>query len=334
VPVAAWVGPNDARIAGAATALWSAAAVRFVGPGAEVRSTNPFDVGGAVDKVLAAEGGLVDPALTLRGSEAVDRGFAQSVKSTLFEVVKGLDGQVVNGVPLRIDPAGKDTAIRFANPDLLKRIRHTLATPWLAYLLLLVGAAALVFELFQPGFGPAGWSGLLGIALALVGLIALPTNWPMFALLAVGMTAMTYDVARGGLGALTWGGVALFGVGSWFLVHSHGSALRVPMWAVITGVLLALLYWVVIMTVVLRALRGPSADAGAALVGQTAEVRSTLNPQGHVLVDGALWRARVASDTDPVPAGTKVLVTGLDADALVLDVEQVSEPATASGSHS
>jgi membrane-bound serine protease (ClpP class) len=332
VPVAAWVGPNHAVASGAAALIWSVAPIRFIGPGAEVRSANPFAVGGSYDAVVGRNGGLVARHVSLKGKAAVDAGIAQAVKSTLFEVVKGLDGQHTDAagrvLTLSVDPTGSRTTVRFANPDLLRRIRHSLASPWLAYLLLVVGVGSLVFELFQPGFGPAGWAGLLGVALAMVGFVGLPTSWAMVALTLAGMAAMTWDVARGGLGPPTWGGLGLFGVGSAFLVHSHGPALRVPVWAVVVGVLSALLFFAVVMTVVLRALRGPTADGGAALVGRVGEVRSPLNPQGHVLVDGALWRARVPAERGSIGAGTAVTVVGLDAEALILDVEPVPERAT------
>jgi len=62
---------------------------------------------------------------------------------------------------------------------------------------------------------------------------------------------------------------------------------------------------------------------GDALVGRVGEVRSTLNPQGHVLVEGALWRARALEWDGPVEAGTRVTVTGVDGEALILDVQPV-----------
>jgi len=115
----------------------------------------------------------------------------------------------------------------------------------------------------------------------------------------------------------------LLAAGSWFLVHTHGPALRPALWAIVTGVVGSLVFYGIVMTVVLRALRGQSASLGKALVGRSGEVRSTLNPQGHVLVEGALWRARAIEWDGPVAAGTPVRVTGVDEEALVLDVEPI-----------
>jgi membrane-bound serine protease (ClpP class) len=44
------------------------------------------------------------------------------------------------------------------------------------------------------------------------------------------------------------------------------------------------------------------------LVGQVAEVRHTLDPAGMVLAAGELWRAE--SESGPIPAGERVVITG------------------------
>ena len=57
------------------------------------------------------------------------------------------------------------------------------------------------------------------------------------------------------------------------------------------------------------------------LVGLVGEARGRLAPDGPVHVKGAMWRGRAVSD--PIAAGTKVRVRGVD--GLVLRVE--AEPA-------
>jgi membrane-bound serine protease (ClpP class) len=74
------------------------------------------------------------------------------------------------------------------------------------------------------------------------------------------------------------------------------------------------------MTHVLRA-QGNQALAGTEhLVGETAIVRSMLNPEGHVFARGALWRARAPEAAGRVKTGTAVRIVGLN-DRLTLDVE-------------
>jgi membrane-bound serine protease (ClpP class) len=355
VPVVAWVGPvtlgDTEAVAGTHTALWLAADIRFVAHGAEVRSFNPRQPGGKTEKPLSTLGdwvlptdpetfyGLHERGTRLSAADVLALGLATAVPRTgdgegkitegtvnaVTDVVRALHGKQVGAGTIDLGADRNTFDIRNANPGLITRVRQALATnPTLVYLLLLVGAGAVVFELFQPGFGPAGYTGLLLLALAAYGLVALPTSPLGLALALAGLVALAVDVGRGGLGPLTWGGTAALAVGSRLLIHSEGAALKVPWVWVVVGVLSSWVFYVVVMTVVLRALRGQSAQLGQALLGRVGEVRSTLNPQGHVLVEGALWRARAVEWDGPVGAGTRVTVTGVDEAALILDVVPVS----------
>jgi membrane-bound serine protease (ClpP class) len=327
VPVATWVGPSGAHASGAAALVWAAGDLRLVAPGARVGPVFPLAVGGTDARGTLLPAGvlqrLVEARTPLRANELVESGVATGSAGTLVEAVRALDGTTVDGRKLAVDPAL--TTIRFARPGPVVGARHSLATnPTLVYLLLLTGIGAMVFEAFQPGFGPAGYAGALLVALAAYGLVSMPVNPFGLALVLAGAGAMALDVRRNALGPVTWvGGAALAG-GSWWLVHTNGPALRPALGAILVGTIGSLVFYGVVMTVVLRAIRG-QAGLGQALVGTQGEVRSTLNPQGHVLVEGALWRARALEWDGPVAAGTPVRVTGVDEAALVLDVEPLSE---------
>lgn len=310
VPVATWVGPRGAHVAGAATLMWEAGDVRLISSGSEVRSATPEDIGGT---------GARTP--TRQAAELLQTKAATGEAGTLVEAVRALlDANPSGGATF--EPS--EVTIRIAAPGPIVRVRQALATnPTLVYLLLLTGIGAIVFELFQPGFGPAGYAGGAIVLLAAYGLVALPTSPLGLALVLAGLGGMAYDVRRNTLWLPTWLGAAVLAAGSWLLVRTDGPALRPALWAIVTGVVGSLVFYGIVMTVVLRALRGQSANLGKALVGRSGEVRSTLNPQGHVLVEGALWRARALEWDGPVAAGTPVRVTGVDEEALVLDVEPI-----------
>jgi membrane-bound serine protease (ClpP class) len=63
------------------------------------------------------------------------------------------------------------------------------------------------------------------------------------------------------------------------------------------------------------------------LIGAEGEVREPLDPEGHVFVEGALWRARAVGD-GPIGPGNRVRVKSVD--GLTLEVEPVADtdPAT------
>jgi membrane protein implicated in regulation of membrane protease activity len=59
------------------------------------------------------------------------------------------------------------------------------------------------------------------------------------------------------------------------------------------------------------------------LVGRVAAVERSLSPEGFVLLDGELWRARVVEGVPTACASSKVRVVG--ASGCVLEVEPVVE---------
>jgi membrane-bound serine protease (ClpP class) len=316
VPVVTWVGPRGSHASGAAAEIWGAGDLRLVAPGATVGPVVPTAVGGEGAERVRANAAILTSRLG--ADELVKQGIADATAGTIFEAVRAIEGKTINGRTIS-DPA--KASVRFAKPGPVIAVRQALATnPTLAYLLLLTGIGAIVFEAFQPGFGPAGYAGGLLVLLAAYGLVSMPTNPIGLALLLLGVGGMALDVRRDAIGPPTYAGTVAAAAGSWWLVHTNGPELRPALWAIVTGILGSLLFYAIVMTVVLRALRGQSAQLGQALVGRSGEVRSTLNPQGHVLVEGALWRARAIEWDGPVAAGTRVTVTGVDEEALVLDV--------------
>ncbi|MDP9405885.1 MAG: hypothetical protein M3O86_04670, partial [Actinomycetota bacterium] len=264
----------------------------------------------------------------LSAAAAVDRRVADLVAASVFDVIAALDGREVTMTTadgttgtrtLHVDV--DEANVRFHNLGLLRRVLHTVASPTLAYLLLVAGALSLLFEVFQPGFGVAGVCGVALLGLALYGLTVVPVSWLAFGLLVVGLALLAADLAVAGLGALTAGGTVAFTAGSWLLFPGP-APLRLSGWLLGAVVAFTVVFFVVVMTTVLRA-QGNQALAGAeGLAGKVGVVRSMLNPEGHVFVDGALWRARAPDSAGKVRTGTRVRILGVN-DRLTLDVELV-----------
>jgi membrane-bound serine protease (ClpP class) len=259
--------------------------------------------------------------------ELVAEGVADFVATELPDVLRQADGLTValEGAGERaIDLDPVTASVRFENLGLLDRVLHAMTDPTLAYLLLIGGALAILFEVYQPGFGVAGGAGVLLVAFASYGLWALPVNGWALALLAVGLALLAVDLAIAGLGLLTVSGTAALGAGSYWL-FAGPPPLRAAWWVLVLAVAFCVLYFVVIMTTVLRAQGSQAMEGAERVIGRRAVVRSMLNPEGHVFVDGALWRARAPSAAGKVKAGTPVRITGMSEDGLTLDVELVDD---------
>lgn len=334
VPVVVWVGPPGAQAAGAGAVVTEAAHVRALAPGSTLGPSAPADLRDGVPSgqaVTVSAASLTDRDESGAGGRLVDEatvrdeGLADLVAPSLEQLLRELDGRSVTLASgtrrLDVDPAA--ARVRFDNLTLGRKVLHGLANPALAYVLLVAGLLALAFELFQPGFGVAGVSGVVLAGLGLYGIVVLPVVWWALALLLAGLGLLAADLAIGGLGPLTAGGAVAFAVGSGLLFA--GAVFALPWWLVALAVVGAVVFFVPVMTMVLRA-QGSQAMAGAErVVGKAGVVRSMLNPEGHVFVDGALWRARAPDAAGKVKTGTPVRVVGLN-DRLTLDVELVETP--------
>src|SRR5690606_2487002 len=127
--------------------------------------------------------------------------------------------EVAQGDQIRREP---QVDVRFTQPSLMAQLMHTVASPSVAYLLLAIGLALLVFELFTAGIGVAGVVGAGCLALGCYGVVALPTRtWALVAIIAA-FAAFAVDVQTGIPRFWTGVGFVLFLVGTLFLFDGVG----------------------------------------------------------------------------------------------------------------
>lgn len=337
VPVVVFARPGGAApaLAGGALELLAAADVRAASPDALLGPLAPLDVADPVTpeaeeaalERLAARwpagaslfdddpGGVQLYADEPAATEALDV-LAHELEPLLVELdgrqVLGPDGQTSE---LRL--RSNEVNVRFHSLGLLGRLLHAATTPAFIYLLVVVGLAMLLFEVFQPGFGVAGVAGLVTLAIGVFGLTVLPVTWWGVALVVLGLLLYALDVAIAGFGPVTAGATVSFAAGSYWFYDSD--VIAVDPWLVAATTLAALVFFVGVMTVVLRAQAGPDDVAIEQLVGRPGIVRSVLNPEGHVYINGALWRARWTGEGRRRKVGKPVRVHGVDGAVLLVE---------------
>jgi membrane-bound serine protease (ClpP class) len=341
VPIAVLIGPlgTGAEAVGAAGLLWLAADIRAISADATVGPLEPVDLTSRgedyptrsrAESFLADSG--ADPALLDRlltssvpAEELVDGGAVTLTAQGLEPLLVELDGVSVGDATLQVRP--DEVEVRFHSLGLVRRVLHAATTGPFVYLLLVLGLGMLLFEVFQPGFGVAGVAGVVTAGIGVFGLTVLPVTWWAVALVVVGLVLYAVDTAIAGFGPVTVAATAAFAVGSANFYASE--VLALPWWLVTIAAAAALAFFVFVMTSVLRAQAGPEGVAVEDLVGRPGIVRSVLNPEGHVYIDGALWRARWTGDTKRAKVGTPVEVHGVDgAVVLVRPFEPGSPGAT------
>ncbi len=343
VPVVVWVGPAPAKAQGAGLLLMYAASLSAVAPGAGIGPLTPLDLAGAPepprDEVQALARAWVEererprpvgfPDAPIAAAEALEGNIAQVAAVSVTDLLSELDGRTVGtaagAVPLRTQIAlaedDEPLSVRFVDLGPVDRVLHAAASPTWIYVLLVLGLAALAFELTQPGFGFAGFSGIGMVALATYGLVVVPFSSAGLLLLLGGIGLMTLDVLIRRLGPSTWAGLGAFVAGSLLVFGDLSDRIDVSPWLIGGAAVAALMYWGFGLTVAIQA-RERITSRQRGLVGLVGETRGDLEPEGPVYVKGTMWRGRSADG--PIPSGTRVRVRGVD--GLILRVERESPP--------
>ena len=341
VPVIVWVGPSPAKAAGAGLLFMYASSIAAVAPGAGIGPLEPLDLtrpqrpAGTAHSILpnlvngwARDFGkpmpIALPGAAVPAQRALDGNIAQLVAISIPDLLDKLDGTVASTVSGDVTLHTKiaqrvgepPVDIRFTSLGPVDRVLHAMASPAAIYVLLVLGFAAVAFELTQPGFGFAGFSGIGMLALGVYGLTVVPSSWLGLGLLVLGMAAMAADVALRRLGPLTVAGLSVFAIGSVLAFREVAPAIRISPWLIGSFAVSSLLYYGFLLTVAMQS-RDRITSTQRGLVGLVGETRGELKPEGPVFVKGTLWRGR--SGDGPIPAGTRVRVRAVD--GLVLRVE-------------
>ena len=303
VPVAVWIGGTGARAKGDAGKVALAAPI----------------VGMAPNTRLQVGGRVLGPAEAGRAG-AVQ--LNQERSAVLGTFIISLDGQRVGDRVLRtatLAPQKKGppkatltVQARLAKLDLWPRTLHTVASPPVAYLLLLAGLSLVVFELFTGGVGIAAGVGAAALVLAAYGLTILPTNPWALALLALGAFGFAVDVQTGVPRFWTGVGVIALVVGSLLLYRDPVQLGWLPLVGGVVGVVLMMLAG---LPATVRSRFSTPTIGRESMIGELGEAVVALEPAGVVRVRDALWPARTNRST-PVAAGAPVRVVAVVGAAL------------------
>lgn len=97
------------------------------------------------------------------------------------------------------------------------------------------------------------------------------------------------------------------------------------------GILSAVSFYFITRKVIAAHRDQPPRGGPEEMIGQLAEARTSIAPQGQVFIAGTLWAARLASDGEPARLGDRVRVEAVDGLTLVVRPEPSSAQATKEG---
>jgi membrane-bound serine protease (ClpP class) len=224
------------------------------------------------------------------------------------QLLAALDGREItrlDGSKLTLHLA--NARVELVKPTLREDLLGWLVDPNIALLLLVAGGLLIYLEFNTPGTIVPGTLGTLMVLLAIFGLNLLPIRYTAVLLLVAAMVLMVLEAKFGGHGALAIAGIVCLTFGTLTLVAAPVPEMGVSPWVAI-GVSAGFGGITVLLVRLAVRARHLKAQLGAdALIGKMASAMEALTPEGHVLVEGEIWRA-VASA--PVAAGTQLRVVG------------------------
>ncbi|WP_395159176.1 nodulation protein NfeD [Ilumatobacter sp.] len=333
IPIGVWVGPTGSRFYGPAAQILAVADVTGMAPGARVGYIGvPLKVPFVDINFGVAEETLRNGSVGLSEARALDI-FKQRIDDegipTVTSMLQAMNGYEESGTTLltteqvvtddgnlRFDTVA---TVRFSKLSLIDQLFHTVASPPVAYLLLLTGLALLVFEFYTAGVGVGGVVGAVCTFLAFSGLSVLPTRTWAIVVIGVAMLAFAVDVQVGIPRFWTGIGLLLTVIGTWFLFESLPSASMRPSWiALLAGIGGISLTFIVGMPNMVRTRFATPTIGREWMIGEVGTAITDVDPDGVVEIGAGRWRARTNRAT-PVLAGEQVRVAEID--GITLEVE-------------
>ena len=358
VPVAGFVAPSGARAASAGTFILYACHIAAMAPATNLGAASPVAIGGPQggggaekskdkDKDAAPAGDTLlrkqmhDAAAYIRGlaqlrgrnadwgeravREAVSLSAADALELKVIDLIADdvpallakLDGRRLEGVENAVLKTAK-AAVTEVELDWRTRTLAVITNPSIAYLLILVGIYALIFEFTSPGMILPGVVGAICIVLALYAFHMLPVNYAGLALIVLGIGFMAAEAFVPAFGSLGIGGLIAFALGSVILIDSDFPGFEIPygLIAGVTGASALCLF--VVVGMLIRGRRRPVVSGREEMLGSCGEALEDFAAEGWMRIHGETWRVR---STRPVRRGERLRVREIDGLTLIAESE-------------
>ena len=349
VPVVVYVSPNGAWAASAGTVITLAGHAAAMAPETVIGAASPVGSQGAdlptteQTKVKEAMKALVrsyterrgaeatalaestiESAIAVSATEALNAHLVDFIASDINDLLHQLDGytvQMADG-PRTLHTAG--AMPQNLEMSLIESMLQLLVDPNFVFILLSIGAQAILIELSSPGGWVAGFIGVVCLALAAYGLGVLPVNWFGLAFMVIAFVLFIVDIKAATHGGLTVAGIGSFIVGALVLFNSPGTPQfqRVSLPLVIGVAAIIGISFAIIVGFALQAQKRPVITGQEGMRGQTGIARTDINPTGQVQAGAELWTAELAEGQSKIRAGEKVEVVKVE--GLKLKVKKIS----------
>jgi membrane-bound serine protease (ClpP class) len=261
----------------------------------------------------------VREAASLPADEALKLNVIDLMAADIPALLKAVDGRTVslNGKDHTLKTAGAATVT--LEPDWRSELLGIITNPNVAYILMVIGIYALMFEFYNPGLIGPGVVGAICLLLALYAFNVLPVNYAGLALILLGVALMAAEAFAPSFGVLGVGGVVAFVIGSIMLMDTDVPGFQVY-WPLVGGVAAgSALLFLTFVYFMMRARQRAVVSGAEEMEGASGQVVDWTDGQGRVRTHGEVWKAR--SEIGALEAGTPVRVRQVEGLTLVVEPE-------------
>ena len=332
IPVTSFISPSGSRASSAGVFIAIASHISAMEPGTKIGAAHPVKlmVGGEGEQAKIIEDKVLNDTSTYIRSLAEQRGrnahwaelsvrknvsvSAEEAKrlnvidllaANLDSLVLALDTREVKlgGNIIKLNTAEKN--ILFKEMNSRQKILNIIASPNVAYVLMMLGLVGLYLELSNPGLILPGVLGSLSLILALYAMQMLPINYSGLLLIFIGVILLIAEVSLMSYGLLALSGAISIFLGSIMLIDSDDPAMQIS--KIVLYPTLGMTFLVSIGSIYLakKTHQLVTTTGMEGLLGEIGVVKEILNLEGLVLIHGEMWKAE--SDT-VILVGEKVSV--------------------------
>lgn len=350
VPIAVYVAPSGSRAGSAGVYITYAAHIAAMAPSTNIGSAHPV-FGGADNKMDSTTTDLMMDKVTNdavakiksaaekhgRNAEWAEKAVRESANITEREalemhvidyIVPSADSllSIIDGRTVKLDNE-TEVVLHTKKAEIItyemtwrQRMFDTILNPNVAAVLMMIGMAGIMLELYSPGTIVPGVAGSICLILAWYAMDVLPLNYAGLALIIVSIIMFILEVNISSYGILSIGGVVALAFGLIMLIDSPIPELQVS-WQVITFIVVSTaLFFTFALGYAIKAQRKKPTTGSEGLIGESGVVIKTLNPAGNVQVHGEIWRATA---DEFIKKGSNVKVVAYDGENLIIKVKEI-----------
>ncbi|MGH8738626.1 MAG: NfeD family protein [Burkholderiales bacterium] len=262
----------------------------------------------------------VREAVSLSANEAAKLNVIDFIADGVPALLAKLDGRKVKAAGVERTLQLADARVETFEVGWRTKLLGVITDPSIAYVLVLLGIYAVIYEFSNPGLVLPGVVGVICILLAMYAFQLLPVNYAGLALILLGIAFMIGEAFLPAFGSLGIGGLIAFVIGSIILIDTDAPGFEIP-YALIGGIAVGSAgFLILVIGMLARGRKRPVVSGREEMIGASGVALEDIDGEGWARVHSETWRVRAGG---PVRKGQRLRVTALE--GLLLDVVPESD---------